>query len=253
MAELSPDEKDAIEGIAELFTKDLLDKTGLNTIKDPFNKIPQLNQAIENLILIRFPSKHDMLSGFSYKVDKYKCVYINSGHSLGRQYCSFWHEIYHVIDDSSEININYEGEDDLGEERAKYYSYCVLLPKKDITNYVIGLSKKPTSLSIEEIIKMQFYFRTSLDALVFRLVTIYNSNYFFKFREYSRIDKVEEYQNIVKGLGFGTDLIVPTNDYIVPKEFFKDVHDNLYNKRISFEKVQELLEIIEEKGIEGLW
>lgn len=249
--DLSKEEKEKFEAFAKYATAHLIRDTGLENLKDPLYKVSDIKSSI---LLIRFPSKNDKLSGFSLKIDKYDCMYINSNHTLGRQYCSFWHEYYHIINDMrDELMINVEDYDSKEEKEANQFAYCILLPKNKVKNYIIQLRKAYDKMNIFDLIKMQYEFRVSLQNLIYRLNEIYDTKLFFKFKNLTSIENRREYERKVLDLGLDLDLISPTKDFCVPNKFFKDLHSNLANNRISVDKVQKIMHIIEEKGVEGKW
>lgn len=251
MNSLSKEEKESFEAYANLATEQLIQNSGLKNLKDPLYKVNDINNLI---ILIRFPAKNDNLSGFSLKIDKYSCIYINSNHTLGRQYCSFWHEFYHIINDiRDELMINCENYDSKEEKEANQFAYCILLPRNKVRNYIISLRKQYDNMDLTDLIKMQYEFRVSLQILIYRLNEIYATKFFFKFKRMTLIENREEYELAVLNLGLDLDLISPTRDFCVPSKFFKDLHSNLSNNRINIDKVREIMNVIDERGVEGKW
>lgn len=244
-------DKERISYFAERITEILLENPKLENLFDPLYKVSQID---EKIILIRFPSSDDKLSGFSTVIDGYKCVYINSAHTLGRQNYSFWHEYYHSINDMrEEMCVNYDDYDTIEEKEANYFASCMLLPKQKIKDYIICKNKPIQRLCLEDLILMQYEFRVSLQLLIFRMDELYDDGYFKRFLKFSSVPMREEYEKHVLSLGLELDLISPTNDFCIPNRYFMDMHSNLKSNKIGVEKTKEIMDFIDEKGVVCRW
>lgn len=249
MGKKSIDKKN-IEEIANEFVKQIDEFN----VKDPISKLDALNDKIGvKIILVRF-SGDESISGYSYVVDNYFCIYINSNHSLGRQYCSFWHEIYHCINDERENNqtakLNYEEEE---ESEANYFSYCVLLQRNNLRDEIFKLSTNWRYITIGDMIKLQNTFRVSMQALIYRLNEVFDTTLFNKFIYITSVKHVQEFKDQVIKMGYDCDLILPTLDFCVPRSFISNLYDNIQKKRISWEDAAEVIDILEDKGVEVKW
>lgn len=244
-------DKNRIEYYADCVRESLLKSPKLENLKDPLYKV---NEIDDKIILIRFPSSNDKLSGFSTQIDEYKCIYINSAHTLGRQNNSFWHEYYHSINDiRNEMCVNYEDYDSVEEREADYFASCILLPEIKVKDYIIRQNKPIQKLSLIDLIIMQYEFRVSLQLLLFRMNELYRTTYFLKFLKVSSLKMRKDYETHVSKLGMNLDLISSTNDFCIPSNFFMNMHSNLANNRISLGKTQEIMNFIDEKGVVCKW
>ena len=242
--------KTGIEEIANEFVKHINE----SNVKDPFLKLDTLNEKMGvKIILVRFPGEEN-ISGYSYVVDNYFCIYINSNHSLGRQYCSFWHEIYHCINDERENNqitkLNYEEEE---ESEANYFSYCVLLQRNNLKDEIYKLNTNWGDIEIGDMIKLQNIFRVSMQALIYRLNEVFETKLYNKFIYITKVNHVQEFKEQVIKMGYCCELILPTLDFCVPRSFISNIYDNIQNKRISWEDAAEVIEILEDKGVKVKW
>lgn len=242
---LDKSKKETLEYIAKITRENL----NLNVGCDAFRVISNL----EKYIIIRFPSSVDELSGFSLKKGKYRCIYINSSHVLGRQYFSCWHEYYHCINDLKEMKISYYGDSDKEEKEADYFASCMLMPKEEIENYIIINRKDIKEYNEDDLIKMQYKFRVSFQALLFRLKDIYECPGILKYLYLSNLKNKDIYLERIKKNGFGIDMVLPTNDSCVGKSFFKDLESNLIKNRINLFKVEQIMNIVKDEEIKGEW
>lgn len=242
---LNESKKKTLEYVANEIRKEL----NLSIGEDPFKVISN----IEDYIIIRFPSKIENLSGFSLKKGKYKCIYINSNHVLGRQYYSCWHEYFHCINDLNEFKMSYYGDKQEEEEKANYFASCILMPREEIEEYVILSKKKINEYNEDDLIKMQYKFRVSFQSLLFRLKDIYRCDSILKYKYLSALKNKDEYLKKIEKNKFNPEMILPTNDACVSKGFFKDLEANLINNRITISKVEQIMKIVEDEEIRGEW
>lgn len=248
---LSDEDKNRIEHWAEMLQESILENPNLCDLKDPLGKVSQIDPEI---ILIRFPGNASV-SGFSYNIGSNKCIYINSAITLGRQYCTFWHEIYHDINDQREMKektiADYE---EVEEEEAKYFSYCMVLPQNDLKNQIVHLCKGLNEITIEDLIKLQYAMRVSMQALLYRITELYENDILIrKFMHYTFPNKQEEFKEKIKLCGYSLDLVEPTNDFCLPQSFFVNVCRNIESGKLSCEKAEELMNLLSTKEAKWLW
>ncbi|PFR42516.1 ImmA/IrrE family metallo-endopeptidase [Bacillus thuringiensis] len=227
--------------IANEFRNEFLDSN--QPIEDTFGTLERLGYLI-----VRFPS-HGDLSGFHIKKGNYDCIFINSSHSLGRQYFSAWHECYHAYTgDTGGLSLLSDAQYNEMEKKADYFASCVLMPEDLVESYLQrhGLSNL-TYISHTKLIQMQNFFRVSYSALITRLIQLYPAYRRDLKKRYSlgspnrsdeMLEKIEEAHGDPR-------LAQPTNDFTVSQRFYKKLHDNLQQDRISSEKAISVLEFLE--------
>ncbi|MCT2342649.1 ImmA/IrrE family metallo-endopeptidase [Niallia taxi] len=226
--------------IAHEFRKKYLDD---GPIIDTFKTLEELGYFV-----VRFPTKSE-LSGFHIKKGEYDCIFVNSSHSLGRQYFSAWHECYHAYTgDGGGISLFNEIKLNETEYKAECFASCILMPDDLVKNYARkSLPKNMKYISYQDLIKMQAFFKVSYSALITRLRVIFpqfdatfKSRYTLGTQQNAQklIDKTKEYNGDLS-------LISRTNKLVIPESFYQTVYNNLQNDRISSDKVQRLLEMLE--------
>ncbi|MCU9612741.1 ImmA/IrrE family metallo-endopeptidase [Caldibacillus lycopersici] len=232
----------SVVSMAEKFRNDFLDTS--KPIGDTFNTLEELGY-----ILVRFPAHKD-LSGFQITKGNYKCIFVNSAHSLGRQYFSAWHECYHAYSgDKGSISLFSETKYNEMELKANLFAACILMPEDLVMKYLYENNLTNLSdVSYEQLIKMQNYFRVSYRALITRLIELYPkfSNALRpKFDLANEENKELIIQYVIKVNG-DISLVQPTNDFVISQRFYKKLHDNLAENRISAEKAQEIYNFLED-------
>lgn len=247
MSNLDKNEKNEISKAAKEIKTMLVEEYGITNFRDPFEIISKL----EKYYIIRYNNDCNV-QGFTLFKEDYRCIYINSGDTLGRQYFSCWHEFYHSIDDISEVNISIKGDKSLSELRAEYFASCMLLDNTEVDDYIKLKWGNETKLVEEDLIDIQYKFRVSFESLKEKLNEIYDTKKFYMYKINS-LDNIEKYKKIIHAKGLEPDLILPTNDYCLPNIFLEDIGENIKKKRISLKKANELLDFFEKKGVEVKW
>ncbi|KGA98662.1 hypothetical protein AJ85_06505 [Alkalihalobacillus alcalophilus ATCC 27647 = CGMCC 1.3604] len=227
--------------IAEEFRSRFLNRD--EPIEDTFNTLEQLGYFI-----VRFPA-HENLSGFYIKKGEYNCIFVNSSHSLGRQYYSAWHEVYHAYTgDIGGISLFNDIKHSEMEQRAEYFASCILMPEDMVRRYIRqnGLSNLKY-ISYDNLIIMQNYFRVSFKALITRLIKLYPTYKMDLSVRYNLGTKknAQKLINKIHGVGGDETLVLPTNKFSVSQRFYELLYSNLEEDRISAEKAQSVLELLE--------
>ncbi|MBO0588412.1 ImmA/IrrE family metallo-endopeptidase [Sporosarcina sp. E16_8] len=227
--------------IAEKFRQSYLD--GDSPIKDTFETMERLG-----FFVVRFPAHND-LSGFHINKAGFDCVFINSAHTLGRQYFSAWHECYHAYTgEGGGVSLQGAAEHDEMEQKADFFAGCILMPENQIENY---LQENRLSnlkyIKIDELIMMQNHFRVSYASLLTRLVNLYPHyrNDLSTRWAIGGLKQKERMLQIINRLAMDEQLVQPTNDFSVPKSFYHKLQQNLEDDRISTSGVQEIFVLIE--------
>jgi len=226
--------------IASEFRNRFLDKD--RPIKNTFETLEQLGYFI-----VRFPT-HDSLSGFHIKKGNYDCIFVNSSHSLGRQYFSAWHECYHAYTrDGGGISLRDDIKYDETEYKAECFAGCILMPEELVKDYIDKHISDLTYISYEELIIMQNFFRVSFSALITRLIQLFPQYKQALSNRYplSKPNNAHRLLELTRKVEGDLSLIQPTNDFSVSQKFYERLHDNLQMGRITVEKAQAVLEFLE--------
>lgn len=228
--------------IAQSFSKEYLTDVEY-PLKDSFELLEQLGYLI-----LKFPADEN-LSGFHVSKKGIECIFINSGHNLGRQYYSLWHEVYHSYTQEGE-SISYfnEGSYDEIECKADYFASLILMPTKLIKNYIRHYRINLKYAKYEDLIKMQFFFNVSYRALITRLIQIYPEYIDTLNKRYaiSSVARSKEFQELCTKYVGTAKLSSPTNEFYISPIFYSSLNDNYSNNRITDDKIKELYSILEE-------
>lgn len=200
--------------------------------------------------IVRFPAKDNDVSGFHIEKSGFHCIYINSGHPLGRQFFSAWHECYHAINGQTGVSLMGDLDNDIEEYKAECFAGCILMPEKLVRQYIAVHSINLAFLKYTDIIKMQNFFGVSYSAIIARLIQLFPVHIKVLKQRYAlkNLSRAKELEKRTLEAGCSIKLIKPTNDFYVSREFIEDIQSNFRNKRISQEKAGSLINLIESMG-----
>lgn len=225
-----------------------------NKIIDEDRPINNTFDILDSLgyFVLRFPTSDDNLSGFHIKKGDYDCVYINTKHTLARQYYSAWHEVYHIITGvGSGPSFKSEFNTDEDEYKAECFASHILIPTELLKKKMLEEQMNIKTLNEYKVVKLQNYFNVSYTAMLMKLKDVFptfNKGYLFSYASKKNQIKLI---NVTKNVGGNLDLIKPTNDFIVPKSFLEDVSYNYDNNRISEKKVKQLMMLLNESKVKA--
>jgi Zn-dependent peptidase ImmA (M78 family) len=238
--------KQEISPIVNAFREDVLGIDPYSPIKDTFESIEQLGYFI-----VRFKADQ-RLSGYHTVKNNVDCIFINSAHSLGRQFYSAWHECYHAYTgDIGGVSLSEASEYDRREFKANCFATNILMPEELIKKYVTDeLPNELTYVSYKDLIKMQAFFRVSYSSLIFRIIEFYPQYESTLKRRLGIASKSRELEFQEKTLEYGGEiqLIMPTNEADVTPKYYELLQDNFKAGRISEDRLQKSIELIEEAG-----
>jgi Zn-dependent peptidase ImmA (M78 family) len=226
--------------IAEEFRKSFLNED--QPIENSIETLEQLGYLI-----VKFPTD-DLLSGFHINKSGFDCVFINSIHSKGRQYFSAWHECYHAYTgEGGGLSLTSNNEYDAIEFKADSFASCVLMPEKQVRRYVKHNRINLKYVRYEQLIRMQHYFQVSYSALITRLIQVFPEYKDTLISRYAigRINRRSDLLKETEKLIGDTSLICPTNEVYVSQRLYSNLEFNLQNDRISLDKANSILELIE--------
>jgi len=183
-------------------------------LSDPINIRSLLTRL--NVITV-FKPLRDNFGGVSIKVndvpDAKRFILVNSSRTIGNQNFTIAHECYHLfIQKEFSFSISPIGSfnNRSGEEyNADLFAAILLLPETGVKSLIPDAELSKNKISLKTILKIEQYFGTSRQALLFRL------------KQLSIIDHepYDQYsQNVKRSAlehGFATDLYEPGNDNLV--------------------------------------
>ena len=123
---------------------------------------------------LSFPMSDNMCA-ICVKDEKNKVIAINSIHTIGRQRFSLAHEFYHLyIQDNFKFSICTTEKRPIEEKKADAFASYFLLPRNTLLWFIeneleTNLSNLHSKISLENIIKIEQYFKISHTALLVRL------------------------------------------------------------------------------------
>lgn len=204
--------------------------------EDSFSPIDifSLAQQIPNITLIMYPlGEH--ISGYCRKCKYTNIIVINSAMTVGRQRFSLAHELYHIYFDTtmeSFICSNFNNKK-INEQKADLFASFFLMPQNAIEAFKIS---KP--VSIDDIVKLEQYYKISRKALLYRLLSegLINNE---ELDEFSKNVKLS-----AKLRGYNDSLYNPSPEnekYYVYGKYIVDAESLLEEDKISQGKYEEYL------------
>ncbi|MCF8001963.1 MAG: ImmA/IrrE family metallo-endopeptidase [Halanaerobiales bacterium] len=207
---------------------------GNEPIQDLFNLV-----EILELLLVKKPLDRESLSALYLNHKDNRLVLINTSKSLGHQYFSFAHELYHYFYDT---NINsqicntfkFKKQKAKNEILADYFAVHFLMPHNSVINFFDNIDKE---IGLREVIKAMHYFKVSYQAMLIRMkvLGIIDDK---KYREL----KDEHLSSVLPKLGYELDLIRPTKITEIPKKYTEYLTENYEADKISFSTLKIYLE-----------
>jgi len=205
----------------------------------------------EAAFLIRKPLDTDELSGFSTYFEEQFIVYLNSNFTLGHERYTGAHELYHLIYNADILKKEKILLDDQKhkEEDAKadVFASEFLMPEdyvKEVFYKIVNVDKD--SVLPRHIIRMHNYFKVSYKAMLKRLIQL-NLCSIDKYEELVDIcslENTEQLQSLTRREGYSIDLITPSKETYVPKEYIEFIKTNYERGNISYKNMKNSLEFI---------
>jgi Zn-dependent peptidase ImmA (M78 family) len=205
----------------------------------------------EAAFLIRKPLDTDELSGFSTYFEEQFIVYLNSNFTLGHERYTGAHELYHLIynaDILKKEKILLDDEKHKEEDaKADVFASEFLMPEdyvKEVFYKIVNVDKN--SILPRHIIRMHNYFKVSYKAMLKRLIQL-NLCSIDKYEELVDIcslENTEQLQSLTRREGYSIDLITPSKETYVPKEYIEFIKTNYERGNISYKNMKNSLEFI---------
>ena len=205
----------------------------------------------ETAFLIRKPLDTDELSGFSTYFEGQFIVYLNSNFTLGHERYTGAHELYHLIYNADilkkeKILLNDEKHKE-EDAKADVFASEFLMPEdyvKEVFYKIVNVDKN--SILPRHIIRMHNYFKVSYKAMLKRLIQL-NLCSIDKYEELVDIcslENTELLQSLTIREGYSIDLITPSKETYVSKEYIEFIKTNYERGNISYKNMKNSLEFI---------
>jgi len=206
----------------------------------------------DTAFLIRKPLEVEGLSGFITYFEEKFIVYLNSSFTLGHERYTAAHELYHIMynedilkKEKVFLDKNKYKEEDM---RADVFAAEFLMPEdyvKEVFYKTIDVDKD--NLQAKHIIRMHNYFKVSYRAMLKRLVQLdlCAPKKYSSLLEISTIENKDKLQAITREEGYNIDLILPSMENYIPREYIIYVKSNYENKKISYEELENILKFID--------
>lgn len=217
----------------------------------------------ESSFLIRKPLDLEELSGFiTYFEDRF-IVYLNSNFTLGHERYTAAHELYHIIYNEGILKkekIFLDKEKYQEEEiKADVFAAEFLMPEdyvKEIFYKLVDVDRD--HVEPKHVVRMHNFFKVSYRAMLKRLIQLKlcSAKKYPDLIQIATLENKDKLQALTREEGYSLDLIVPSKETYIPKEYLIYVKSNYERGKISYEKLKETLDFIdlspEDLGYQGL-
>ncbi|QAA35344.1 peptidase [Clostridium manihotivorum] len=202
---------------------------------------------------IRKPLDTYEISGFTTFFNNEFVVFLNSCFTLGHERFTAAHELYHILYNGDLLrkekllmnNSVYAHED----EKANTFASEFLMPEDYVKELFYKLVNAPKDkIEARHIVRLNSTLKVSYKAMLKRLVQLdlCDIDLYENLAEYGTLEKKEELREITKTEGYDISLIVSTNISYVSKEYLEIAKQNYEKGKISYGKIGQLLEFINE-------
>ncbi len=189
----------------------------------------------QNITIIKKKIETSQISGLCSKhKNGAEAILVNSTYSLGRQYFTLAHELYHLKYDEDMNKY-----DSKKEKKANSFASYFLAPEGALNKqlYHRGISKK-NEIKLEDVLYLSDYFKMSYKAILVRLF------YVEKLIDKKYFDEllVVEIQSYAFKNGFSLELFNPTNEEFEVYSDYVELANKAYeNEKISIGKYEQYL------------
>ena len=197
--------------------------------------------------LIRKPIDTKKLSGFTTYIDGEFVIFLNSSFTLGHERFSGAHELYHVECNKDILKREKMVFDEHEDIKANIFAAEFLMPEDYVREMFYKLiNKDKEKIEAKHIIKMNTFFKASYAAMLKMLIQLdlCDASRYEYLREYASLDNKLKLQELTRKEGLDISLIVPSYITSIPKEYLEIVKQNYETEKISFGKLQQLLNLV---------
>lgn len=201
--------------------------------------------------LIRKPLDTDELSGFSTYFDEQLIVFLNSNFTLGHERYTGAHELYHIVYNADILRkekILLDDEKHKEEDaKADVFASEFLMPEdyvKEIFYKIVNEDKD--SILPRHIIRMHNFFKVSYKAMLKRLIqfNLCSIDKYDELVDICSLENSEQLQSLTIREGYSIELITPSKETYVPKEYIEFIKSNYERGNISYKNMKASLEFI---------
>lgn len=202
---------------------------------------------------IRKPLDIYDISGFTTYFNEEFVVFLNSSFTLGHERFTAAHELYHILynadllrKDKLLINDSAYADEDA---KANVFAAEFLMPEdyvKELFYKLINVEKD--KVEVRHVVRLNSTLKVSYKSMLKRLVQLdlCDIGLYEGLVEYGSLDKKEELRDITKTEGYDISLIVSAKVSYVSKEYLEIAKQNYEKGKISYGKITQLLEFINE-------
>lgn len=205
----------------------------------------------EKAMLIRLPLNVYDLSGFSTYYDGEFVVVLNTSFTLGHERYTAAHELYHLLYNQDILKkekvMLREEKYEIEDKKADVFASELLMPEdyvKELFYRLVNVEKN--KVKARHIVRLNSTLKVSYKAMLKRLVQLdlCDISLYDALAEYGSLEMKEELRSITKIEGYDISLIVPSNSHYISKEYLELVKNNFEQGIISYGKLEQLLEFI---------
>lgn len=207
-------------------------------------------EILENeCILIRKPLKTFDISGFSTYLDERIVVFLNSSFTLGHERFTAAHELGHLaLHREQLVKENLLTYEENFEREATIFAVEFLMPDdgvKEIFHRIINVES--CAVEPRHVILMHHYFKVSYKTMLKRLVFLglCNLDIYEKLAEVCTKENADKLQKMTLSEGYDCNLILSSKICYVSKEYEEIIRRNYETKKISYKRLEYLLNFIE--------
>jgi Zn-dependent peptidase ImmA (M78 family) len=202
---------------------------------------------------IRKPLEIYEISGFTTYYNNEFVVFLNSSFTLGHERFTAAHELYHILYNSDILkkeklllNNNSNNNED---EKANVFAAEFLMPEDYVKELFYKLINVDSDkLEVRHLVRLNSTLKVSYKAMLKRLVQLdlCDISLYESLVEYGTLEKKKELRDITKTEGYDISLIVTSSIVHVSKEYLEIAKQNYEKGKISYGKITQLLEFINE-------
>jgi Zn-dependent peptidase ImmA (M78 family) len=205
----------------------------------------------ESAFLIRKPLDIEGLSGFITYFEGHFIVYLNSNFTLGHERYTGAHELYHIIyneDILKKEKVFIDKDKYIEEEKkADVFAAEFLMPEdyvKEIFYKFVNVDKQ--KIEPKHIVRMHNFFKVSYKAMLKRLVQfdLCSLDKYAELIDIASLKNKDKLQSLTKEEGYSINLIVPSKENYIPKEYLIYVKANYENGKVSYDELKKTLDFI---------
>lgn len=205
----------------------------------------------ETTFLVRKPLDLEEFSGFITYFEDHFIVYLNSNFTLGHERYTAAHELYHIVyneDILKKEKVFLDKEKYKEEEKkADVFAAEFLMPEdyiKEIFYKIVNVDKE--HVQPKHVVRMHNFFKVSYRAMLKRLIqlNLCSPKKYSELIDIATLENKDKLQSLTKEEGYSINLIIPSKETYIPKEYFIYVKSNYENGKITYDELKNTLDFI---------